>query len=445
MTFIMLIGIILLAALFYAIPTLQPFLFPYCGGMLVLATRDGYVALRDDNGQRLWITPSKYGRIKSTISTDGTHIIVRNNLIIHVLDAQTGRFLWQHAETLPDGTPLYAPRLLGMGGGVLVCVYEISNADFNFASSQAIVEALDLVSGKLRWQLTIPKLFDAAMDGNSVFLNELAGETSRIRALNAQTDALLWQITSLPSQYNNPLIALPHGILIVGGQNYQAYDEQTGSLLWSDPSTSDYDSPFGNVLLTFGYDAQTAQSDQLTLTAHDPFTFALLWQTVIHQPIEEEIIPPNMLIMLEQDGNLSAIDLSTGTERRLMPFPDWSHNASFFSSYTGDKPTYFGTAVQGLRLYWDTAWSQQQTKAYAFQFAANPAVLWQFDGTLMTASTLQGVSYPVQGDGSIFGVTNTSQLVALNPQTGAIRWQISTASFGFIVSAIDIPGFSYQR
>jgi eukaryotic-like serine/threonine-protein kinase len=310
------------------------------------------------------------GAVRSSPAVSGDRIYVGSgDGGLYALDRQTGRRAWRFdAGGLVYGSPAVA-------GGLVVC-----------ANLEGRVFAVDRSSGKLRWSFTSasPLPFNTTPAGgwdNLASSPVVVGTTvvigtpdGLIRAVELSSGKSLWEVKTGGRVRATP--AVKDGMVVVGSFDGRVYalDLKTGAERWVHRTVGDtLDSS------KFGYDRRAVQSSAA--------------------------IAEGMVVVGSRDGALYGIDAVTGERRwRVTHQGSWvigSPAVRDGRAYVGSSDGHFFQAVEltsGKELW------RLQTEANVL---SSPLLV---------------------GDALVVGTYRTDaawgDLIALNPETGAVRWRL---------------------
>lgn len=186
------------------------------GGVLYaveLAT--GKVRWRYDAKEELGTRPSVAGGLVLVASLEDTLVAV---------DAQTGAWRWHHRREHREGFTVRGAAAAIVSQGTVFCAY-----------SDGYVSALELTSGKPRWERRVaPEGKYVDVDGLALAAGRLfaAAYSGAVVALDAETGKPLWQV-SLPDASR---IAVTGGaVVVVTTSAIKGYSPDAGTMLWSTP------------------------------------------------------------------------------------------------------------------------------------------------------------------------------------------------------------------
>lgn len=253
-----------------------------------------------------------------------------------------------------------------------------------------------------------------------------------VTAINLADGKILWQEKyPAPFQKNQYAVKMAKGPnatpLLAGARLFTlgttgittAWDAASGRRLWSKDFSKMVDtsklfcgtaaSPLwtsGHVVIQVGSDVHGGQ-----IMALDPATGEALWEwrgagPGYASPAVFNVAGKEQIVTMT-NGSIVGLDAKTGGELWSAPFPDdWHENIV--------TPVWTGThlVVSGPR---------QGTHAYTLRQVAGK---WQATEAWKNADVTMYMSSPVYGDGLLYGhsVKRKGQFVALDAQTGTVRW-----------------------
>jgi outer membrane protein assembly factor BamB len=256
---------------------------------------------------------------------------------------------------------------------------------------EELVSAIDIVSGKVRWQQKYATPFNK---------NQYAVQMAR-------------------GPHATPLV-VGNRVITLGAMGVlSAWNTQTGARLWRKDFSADVDtsklftgtaaSPLaegGSVIVQVGSDVHGGR-----VIALDPQTGTERWTwrgkgPGYASPVAYTIGGVRQIVTLTE-GSIEGIDAKSGAALWSIPFPDEWHENIVTPVWTGAH-----LVMSGPR---------QGTHAYAFSHergTSHVVEAWKNADVTMYMST------PVAADGVLYGLSSKrkGQIVALDAATGAVRW-----------------------
>jgi alcohol dehydrogenase (cytochrome c) len=376
--------------------------------------------------------------------TQTSPIAVRNLLIVTqvnevtALDQRDGRVVWKFHRDPPD------VRVCCGRGNRGVAVY----GDLVYYTSlDAHLFALDLATGRVVWDVTVADWTQGfAMSGaplvadGKVVVGVAGGEFAARGFLDAyepETGRRIWRFYTIPNPGEPGAETWPaprRGVVIGGGGTWVtgAYDPGLKTVYWGTGNPS----PDFNPRVRPGSNLYSC-----SLIALDITTGKLKWSyqftpndghdwDASQQPVLTDAVwhgtPRKLILWANRNGFFYVLDRVSGKFLLATPFVHQTWNDGFDSSGVpknrpGSEPTPEGTAVYpsvgGATNWWPPAYSQGLGLLY-IPARANGSIYYSND-RLEDAFTMitGGVGRPIGGD------SLKRSVVAMDLQTGAIRWQ----------------------
>lgn len=283
------------------------------------------------------------------------------------------------------------------------------------------------------WRVEIGEGYSSpVVSGGAVFLHARRDPEEVVIAVNLADGKVLWeQKYSAAFQKNQYAVKMAKGPnatpLVIDKRLFtlgvtgilNVWDTATGRRLWTKDFSKTVDtsklfcgtaaSPLavgGRVVIQVGSDIHGGQ-----IIALDPANGNVAWEWKglgpgYASPGIIDIAGAKHIVTLT-NGSLVGIDAKTGGELWSAPFPDEWHENIVTPLWTGTHLIVSGT--------------RQGTHAFALSQKAGK---WQATEAWKNGDVAMYMSSPVYGDGLIYGLSSKrkGQFVALDAQTGALRW-----------------------
>ncbi len=273
------------------------------GDLLLVSHRDRLVAIdAQDLGER-WRFPAEEDDIDAVALYgtpavgDGAVFVPTWHGTLYALDKETGAVRWSYEAD-----------------GELVGAATFSEDTVYFGSSDGKVYALDAESGHLRWR---PFEADDSVWSGPAVAGEVVYVTSldrRVYALDAATGAELWSLETGAGIAASPVVDEARGLVYVGGFDgrLRAIDVETREEKWLVGA----DNWFWSSAVVGGGTVYAGSLDRRVYAA-DAGTGELRWPmpfSTMAAIKSAPVIANGVLVVVDRDGNVYAIDLETGGE-----------------------------------------------------------------------------------------------------------------------------------
>jgi outer membrane protein assembly factor BamB len=283
------------------------------------------------------------------------------------------------------------------------------------------------------WRVDIGEGYSSpVVSGSRAFVHSRRDPDEVVLAVNIRSGQILWQqkypAAFKKNQYAVNMAKGPNSTPLVIGKRLftfgatgilTAWDTGTGRQLWRRDFSHNIDtsklfcgtaaSPLafgGRVVVQVGSDVHGGQ-----LLAVDPASGADVWTWKglgpgYASPVVINVAGKSQIVMLTE-GSIVGVDAKTGQGLWSVPFPDEWHENIVTPVWTGSLLVVSGT--------------RQGTHAYSVRQTAGQ---WEAVEAWKNVDVAMYMSSPVFGDGLIYGhsVRRKGQFVALDAQTGALRW-----------------------
>ncbi len=269
------------------------------------------------------------------------------------------------------------------------------------------IQAFEIEAGELRWDFKTPaKLWPNSLN-NTLEDVLLAGENGRLIAMTTRSGLAEWEITLDGEVMHSPLIdryvvfAATSALNPSGDQIAEllAINASTGKILWKFPtSNSELVTPTrgGDMVYVGGNN-----DDLACLYAVDATEGVLRWKVDITQGIIKAIYAnESVVVILDQQGSLTAIDATTGSNL-------WQQE--FIASVS------WLTGTENLLIFEDGASIQAMDIGTGDVVWENPLSAQIIDHPIIIADTL-------------YTLTESGEVIAIDPQSGLEVWKYSTDS-----------------
>jgi len=200
------------------------------GALLFVPGGDGILrALHAEDGQEAWAANIGEEWITRPVVAEGKLLVVSQSDCLFVLEAKTGRRLWQYRRKQPSG--------FNIRGAFLPAVW--GSRVFQGFSDGSLL-ALNLEDGEVLWEkntspsggtpfLDLDSGAAFSADGSRMYV---ASYKDGLFALDTQTGDFLWNQRLSAATY----VALRGGLLLVaGGFGISAYVAESGTRIWNVP------------------------------------------------------------------------------------------------------------------------------------------------------------------------------------------------------------------
>ena len=204
------------------------FLGIWTNRLTVVDRRTGQVRWRDRLVAKGWSTPSRVPL--GTIRRDGPvpagpTIVVGHAGIIQGRDPSTGRVRWRQRVD---------PGSLVSAGPTIVVAAQVDPMGLTTSSATA----WDRATGRQHWSHQIPKVASGTTVTARALVVVEAG-SSLVRGLDIETGTPRWQAT-MPIGGDHSIAAADGIVIIEGLSGVEAYDDRSGSKLWTSPGNDQF-------------------------------------------------------------------------------------------------------------------------------------------------------------------------------------------------------------
>ena len=305
-------------------------------------------------------------------------VFIRSGGYLYSLDSLDGSVNWTHNYYQP--TPHSSPAIFENN------VYIGNRIGPNNSCTNCSLQALDLSTGLLKWEIKLPRgaLDPTVVDGVVYF----GSDDGYLRAANAFTGELVWTSTKL----GNGVLSIPvvtQGRVFAGTDNGRLYalDASSGVILWSySLGGLIFSSPsFSNGTLYIGSGTNKVYALDF-LTGNPKWVFTEAHDSVWGSPA----IADGKLFIQDLGGSIFSINAETGS---LI----WTYKTSAIPSSSYSSP-----AIANGVVYIGS----QDRYLYAFDME-DGTPLWKFDtGGAITASPaiLNGLLYIGSKSGNFYAL-----------------------------------------
>lgn len=314
-----------------------------------------------------------------------TAMLALVNRTLYRLDTRTHRPLWQFQ------VPKDQPEIASLPGQAIDGTYYIWGTN----GKQSTLYALDIASGRLRWQNNAANMGSIAVSGNTVYVSSEKDNYLEVVALNAMSGTQKWERRLAQVKKTNTVFPMPPFINLLAASDTAVY----GAVNTPETHTS----------LRFALSAQNGQfiwqrnevSDNPDFQKSSIQGFLVDGVLCVVQRIETH----KMEQIDKSNGLLQGYDVQSGKQLWSKPLDNIPSEA---------------TLLNGI-IYLNTDGTTVSKKGSIYAFSARDGnLLWQYHRQVAS-------SYPTVTDKGIY--TNLYEndkagqtLVALDTKTGKQRW-----------------------
>lgn len=389
--------------------------------LTVYSTSDGGIlrALKADTGQLRW--QGKTGELAGGKPvTENGIVYAGSQNTVYAFKASDGTLLWSVPGYNPNTGPLVAD------GKVFVDSYR-NEPDGSVTISVAALRGTD---GSQLWSKQVVTHSTLApptpgtsgqLVANGVFYAAVFTGLFQLYAFNANNGKLLWHSSGTSAQGRDATLFVENGVVFAYVDRLYAYKASDGTLLWQSQGAQPLSGPNGtysDLLVTQG----TVYADTNDgVTAYSTDNGSQLW----HVPVDSslggfiEITLANAVIYATQRNGASALDARTGKQL-------WSYKATLQEWGNATYSGFLAPLIDGDTLYISNSMSglvaldmQTGNLRWRAQVGGNGIRPTLVDGTLFV------------GDG--FGV-----ITALRASDGKILWRFPTNGAMSFPSALTV-------
>lgn len=224
---------------------------------------------------------------------DGMLFAQTNHGNFYTFDAETGRYLW--GAHLGDITTRAMPST-------------VNSTNVYVTNSNAII-ALDRKTGRKMWEQELGSQPSSATDADEERV--MVGlESGKLMAFDARTGAVKWNIQSNERVTSHPILA--GKVVVFGSEDRKVYMARidNSKLLWRFATGGKIVAPLGK----HGIRTVLIPSSDKSIYSVDLFTGLSNWTLPTGSSVEQEpLVADNDVYVVNVEGELSAIDIPSGT------------------------------------------------------------------------------------------------------------------------------------